>query len=271
MIYEHKSYRSFLKEVLAEKTKKNPKYSLRAMAKHLGFASSSLSEVMNGKSGFSLSSARRVAARLGLSTEETEYLCLLVQFDSAEDPEVKNSLLSRMSSTSPKKMAIHDLSVDYFKQISEWYHSAILEMADITKFNLTPLNISKRLGISKLEADVALERLLRLELLEKMEDGKIVRTQEHLLVQSNSTHNQALRTFFRQMMQKASEALETQSPKERVSGYETLPMSMDSMPEAKQIIEKFFTEMIALSRKNKKKTDVYHLALHFFNLTNEKG
>lgn len=79
-----------------------------------------------------------------------------------------------------------------------------------------------------------------------------------------------MRNFFRQMMQKASEALETQTPKERVSGYETLAFSPEALPKAKEIIEKCFNEMITLGRQYPKKKDVYHLAIHFFNLTNGK-
>ncbi len=172
MIYEHKSYRSFLREVLADRTNKNPKYSLRAMAKNLGFASSSLSEVMTGKSGFSLPSARKIAAKLELSSEETEYLCLLVQLESSEDPEIRESLLTRLTSLMPKKLMIHDLGVDHFRQISEWYHSAILEMAELYHFELSPIKVAKRLGISKIEAEVAIERMFRLGLLKKIKKEK---------------------------------------------------------------------------------------------------
>lgn len=270
MIYQHVSYRSYLREVLADRTKKNSKYSLRAMAKQLGFASSSLSEVLNGSANFSLMSARKIASRLELTAEETEYLCLLVQFDSSEDPEIRESLLNRMKSINPKKTTTHDLSVDQFKQISEWYHSAIIEIVNLRNFEFTPLNVAKRLGISKVEAEVAIERLLRLEILEKNKKGETVVVHDCLLTQSNTQTNQAMRNFFRQMMQKASEALETQNPKERLSGYETMAIAPESLPEAKVIFEKFFTDMLALSNRHPKKKNVYHLLVHFFNLTSGK-
>ena len=146
MIYEHVSYRSFIKEVLAERVKKNSKYSLRAMATQLGFSHSTLSEVMKGSANLSLSSARKMALKLNLSPLETEYLCLLIQFEATKDVEIRESLFAQMRGLNPTKTKSHDLSLDQFRQIAEWYHSAILEMVHLYKFDPTPLAVAKRLG-----------------------------------------------------------------------------------------------------------------------------
>lgn len=270
MVYEHLNYRAYLKDVLAEKTTKNSRFSLRALASQWGFSHSTLSEVMKGSANLSLESARKIASRLSLTPNETEYLCLLVQFEASKNPEVRESLLARLKSLSPKKSKIHDLSVDQFKQISEWYHSAILEMTQLHKFELTAASVAKKLKISKIEADAAIERLIRLELLEKDSRGRLVLVHNRLLTQTNAVTNEAMRKFLRQMLQKASDALENQNTKERVSGYETLPFSKEALPEAREIIEKCFSDMVTLGRRYPIKKDVYHLAVHFFNLTTGK-
>jgi uncharacterized protein (TIGR02147 family) len=270
MIFEHTSYRSYLKEVLADKTSRNPKYSLRALASQLGFSHSTLSEVMKGSANFSLQSAEKLASKLNLKSTEREYLFLLVQFEVTSDPQTKESILNRMKALNPKRVQSHDLSVDQFRQISEWYHSAILEMVDLTHFEFTPLNIAKKLGISKIEAEVAFERLVRLELLEQDKKGKFVRTHDQFITQTSPANFQALRNFFKQMLQKAADALETQTPKERISGYETMSIPPEALSEAKELTEKYFSEMIALAHRYPKKKNVYHLIVHFFNLTHEK-
>jgi uncharacterized protein (TIGR02147 family) len=270
MIFEHISYRTYLKEVLADRTSKNSQYSLRAMARQLGFAPSSLSEVMKGTANFSLTSARKLASKLGLPPKEAEYLYLLVQYESTKDAEIKETLFARMKNLNPSKTQVHDLSIDQFRQISEWYHSAILEMVDLHHFVFSPVIIAKRLGISKVEVEVAIDRLIRLDLLEKTKKGEIVRIHDQLITKSNAADNQALRKFFKQMLHKAGEALETQSPKERVSGYETLAIPPEGLDEAREITEKYFNEMIALGNKYPKKKNVYHLLVHFFNLTDGK-
>lgn len=270
MIYEHTNYRAFLKEELAVRTKKNPSYSLRAMAAQVGFSHSTLSLVMRGALNLSQESARKVASRLNLSATETEYFCLLIQAERTQDLEIRESILKRISSLNPKRVVADDLRVDVFKQRSEWYYTAIMGMAELPNNHINPLQISKRLGISKIEAEVAIDRLLRLELLEKEKNGRLVPVRDRLLLQSDATKDQALRKFYRQMLQKAGESLETQSTNERVSGFETIPISSEAISEARQITERYFQEMIALAKKFPKQKNVYHLIVHFFNLTQGK-
>lgn len=50
-------YRAFLNQKLKRRIEKNPAYSLRAMAKHLGLAPSMLSDVLSGKRNLSLDHA----------------------------------------------------------------------------------------------------------------------------------------------------------------------------------------------------------------------
>lgn len=267
MIYEHTSYRAYLKDLLAQKTAHNPRYSLRAMAKQLGIAPSSLSEVLGARCGISLTSARKIALRLGLSPEETEYFCLLVQLEASEDPLVRESISLRMRSINPKAGHSHDLSVDQFRQIADWHHSAILELVSLEGDRFNATLAAKRLGISKIDAEVAVDRLVRLELLEADDRGKLNRVHNRLVARSNAMQDQAIRKFFDQTLQKAAAALGNQSPQERVSGYETLPLAAEAIPEAREIVERFFSEMIDLSRRTPRRRDVYHLTLHLFNLT----
>ena len=270
MIYEHTDYRAYLKEELAVRTRKNPKFSLRAMAMQLGCSHSTLSLVMKGSLNLSLESARKIAARLGLSATETEYFCLLIQAQGTHDAEVRESIIKRMSSLNPRGIKGHDLTVDVFKQRSEWYYTAIMGMAELPNSNINPSQVSKRLGISKIEAEVAIDRLLRLELLEKDNLGRLIPAQDRLLLQSEATSDQALRKFYRQMLQRAGDALEVQNSKERVSGFETIPLAPEAIAEAKEITERYFQEMIALGKKHPKQKNVYHLIVHFFNLTQGK-
>jgi uncharacterized protein (TIGR02147 family) len=249
MIYEYVDYRAYLKEELAVRTRKNPKYSLRALATLLGCSHSTLSLVMKGSLNLSLESARKIASRLKLTDAETEYFCLLIQAEKTQDAEVRESILKRVSSLNPKGIKSHDLTVDIFKQRSKWYYTAIMGMAELPNSNITPVQISKRLGISKIEAEVAIDRLLRLELLEKNKQGRLVPVRDRMLLQSEATTDQALRNFYREMLQKASEALEVQSSKERVSGFETIPLAPEAIAEAREITEKYFQEMIALGKK----------------------
>jgi uncharacterized protein (TIGR02147 family) len=268
MIFEHVSYRGYLRNTLAERIQRNPAYSMRAMAQQLGLVSSQLSETMNGKAGFSLSRAVHVARSLNLDDDETEYFCWLVQLEVERDLKARDVILSKINRLRElrSQRKVHDIDVDRFKQISDWYHSAILELALLPEFNLTADSASAALGISRLEAEVALDRLSRLQLIIQDTSGSWKRATDDLAFRPAGTP-EALRSFYRQLMEKASDALDTQSSQERLSGYETMAIAPEALGDARRATDAYFEEMIRISKKYPKKNQVYHLLVHLFNLT----
>lgn len=268
MIFEQRSYRDYLRSVLIERKKANPAYSLRAMAKQLGFSGSQLSEAMNGKANFSEQSLRKIARKLKLNTKETDYLCLLGEFENQKDLMARENALQKIQKLTQRKAPILDLSIDYFVQISDWYHSAILELISIPNFTFNASNISSTLGISKVEAELAIERLIRLNLIEEI-DGNYRRVVADFVVQSNEK-NIALKKFYKQMFAKASDALDEQIPTERWSGYETFPVAEEALPEIREACNKFFDEVLEISKRYPNPQNVFHLLTHLFNLTNQR-
>jgi uncharacterized protein (TIGR02147 family) len=269
VIYEHANYRSYLRSVLAERVSKNPAYSLRSMARQLDMAPSSLSEVLKGKKNLSQQNAAKVATRLGLQIEESDYFCLLAQYETTKDLETKSRIQRRLHSFKPARV-VHDLSVDQFKMISEWYHLPILHLITLGKRNLTPKEIGSRLGITAIEAEAALERLERLELVHKDESGLYQKTPGRLMV-SSQVPSGALRNYHRQLLEKSIDALQTQTPEERITGSETFAFDRSRIEKARERVYRFLNEMAEEfgGGERASKTDVYHLSLQFFNLTKE--
>jgi uncharacterized protein (TIGR02147 family) len=266
MVFEHGDYRSYLRRELVERIQRNPCYSLRSMARDIGIAGSSLSEAMNGKANISQTLARKIALRLGLNSDETEYFCLLVQYESVKDPMIRASLQERIRCTGKSTHRAHDLSIDLFKMISDWYHSPILVMTGNRNFRFEPKEISRRLGITELEARTAIDRLLRLELIEEDGQGGFRRVHDRVTTQSPEA-SRALQHFYAGMLEKAKEALGSQTPKQRISGFETVELDEELLPEAAGIAERFFSEMVQLADRSKKRKHIYHVLLHVFNLT----
>jgi uncharacterized protein (TIGR02147 family) len=270
MIFEHTSYRGYLRATLAERVGKNSKYSLRAMATQLGMAPSSLSQVIKGTKNLSLETALQVATRAGLKSKEIRYFCLLVQAENEKNPILKDSFIQQINQNRPgSREKIRDLNVDQFKMISDWYHFPILELTKVADFEFNSKNIAKRLGISPVQAEAALERLERLMLLERGENGKYIEDTNRM-VASSIAPNAALRSFHKQMLEKAIESLETQTHLEKVLGSETFAVDAEKINEAREIINDFFERMVKLCTESSKKSDVYHLGVQFFNLTQIK-
>lgn len=268
-VFEHASYRTFLKSVLADRIARNGSYSLRAMAKQLGIVASHLSAIHNGAKNLSNEAALKISRKLELSSAETDYFCTLVQYENAKEPDLKNAFFERLQAMNPKR-EVKDLSVDAFKMIADWYHIPILEMTNITGINLTAKEIAKRLGITELESQVALERLERLELLERNAKGRYEKVHGNSVFKSDIP-NMALRRFHKQMLERAIDSLETQTPQERYVGSQTFPIDLAQLDEARSLIDEFRKKLVELFIRGKKKTHVYHLGVQLFRVTKENG
>jgi uncharacterized protein (TIGR02147 family) len=265
MVFEFANYKNYLKQLFVEKTKRNPSFSLRALAAQLGMAPSTLSEIFSDKKNLSVEKASEVAIKIGLNEKETQYFCLLVQLETAKSVDVKNSLQERLNNLNPKKKAF-DSGIDAFKMISDWYHLAILTLCSVTGLTLTAEVASKRLSISKVEASLAIERLSRLELLEQTPQGHYRKTKDNLLVDAPAP-SEAMKNYHKQYLDKAKEALISQTPKERLSRSESIAFDVSQLKEADALMDEFYERFNKLAEKSKKRGNVYQLSCHFFNLT----
>ena len=151
---ESETFRGLLQEELVERCRKNPNYSLRSFARALSVEPSALSQMINGKRPITEKMKLRLGAALGLHTKQIE------KFTTEGKSESKQPL-----------PAYQQMTLDSFALISDWYHYAILELLAIEGFKPDPAWIGKRLGITRSEANIAVERLFRLGLLEKKNDG----------------------------------------------------------------------------------------------------
>lgn len=129
----------------------NSAFSLRAYARKLGIQVSALSEILNGKRTISTKMASKILTNLGYGPLEIE------QITEQKAVDVNES----------------NLSLEYFRIISDWYYFAILSLAEIDNFRADEEWIAQRLNISKKEAKLALARLLKLGMLEVDKNGKV--------------------------------------------------------------------------------------------------
>jgi len=263
MIFEHTSYRSYLKTTLVEKLKTNPQYSLRAFSKFLNISHGQLSMVLQGKKHISEDSALNIASRLHLDEKEADYFCHLVRLESAKTVQSKEFIQKRLETLHPKQ-TFHTLTLDAFKIVSDWHHYAILEMTELDTFKSDPAWIAKRLKISKAEVDLAIERLERLELI-KNKKGTWVKTNEFFSVKSD-LRNDALKKFHRQVLEKTLASLGTQDVQERKFGNITMSIDPSKLKEAEKRMEVFRLELAKFLSRGRK-TQTYQLSTYLFKLT----
>src|SRR4051812_6095236 len=138
---------------------KNRAFSLRSFARQLQISPASLSQIFSGKRQVTLTTAKKICDRLNLSPlEEQKILAGLM-----------NSLPNLLKAKSHRQGV--DLEADRFSVIADWYHFAILSLTEVKNSQPEPRWIAQRLGIQVREAKAAMDRLLRLNLLERVGKG----------------------------------------------------------------------------------------------------
>jgi hypothetical protein, TIGR02147 len=267
MVLQSQNYREVLRNEIVERTKKNPQFSLRAFAALMGMPASNLSEVLNGKKNISVERAYSISEKLKFSVKEREYFVSLVQMETTKSETLKVELMEKVRTLNPRVQS-QNIAIDNFRMISEWFHFAILELLLAEKYDFNVKSAAKSLGISTYQVETAISRLIRLGLVAETVSGAYKVKNADVLVDA-TIPAQALRSFHQQMLEKAMESLETQTPQEKIVGTETLAFDKADLAEANKIIEECFQKIIGLSRKSKKRNSVYHLGIQFFNLIKE--
>ena len=233
-----------LKNTYLQRAALNKLYSQNAFARDLGVSPTALSQVLSGKRSFSPQNVRRIVKSLYLP------------------PDSEKQFRKNASSVS---LGL-SLEMEKFLIIAEWYHFGILNLAT-TDTVKNSVQISRRLGISREEADQAIERLIKLKML-KIEKGILKRT--HLSLDAGTDiPSAALRKHNRGKMELAIESLETVSIEKRDISSLTIAFDEKDMKKVKDEIQKF-KKRIQKICSGKNPTEVYSMNVQFYPLTKKE-
>jgi uncharacterized protein (TIGR02147 family) len=260
-------FRSLLREELIERCKRNPAYSARAFARDLRVSPAFVSQLLGGTRRLSEQKAHEVSRALSWPQQKSRVFTALVRYENARTTEAKEGIfqeLRTMPGALPSNYAFTDLSLEYFRVISDWQHLAIAELSQIEGFRPDPRWIARKLGIRATEADVALERLKRIGMLVDNGKGGLKKVD----IRVGDSPSEAIRNFHRQMIEKARIALDKQSPSERDITGTTMAIDPSLLPKAQELIRAFRWQLMELLESGRKRS-VYHLSVQLFRLDND--
>ncbi len=249
-------FRRHLQSELVLRCQKNPQYSLRSFAKLLGVEPSSLSRILRGQRNLTRTMLYRLAMRLDMDSKQIE------QFETQHFSEP-------LPSREPKeKRVFRPLSESHF-HISEWYCYALLELTRLEDFDPRPKSIAKRLGISVSQANIAIERLTEAGMIKVGPQGKIEEDTENRTTTLFQNTTEALKKAQRDLLAKASEAMDSVDFEKRDQSSMTMAISQSKIRQAKLKIQKFRRELSQYLEADPRKDAVYHLSISLFPLTLE--
>jgi len=240
------SFVQFLGFEFKSRQKRNPQYSLRAFAKSLEMSPAQLSQILSGKRNLTVKAIHRLSSKLSLSPLEKE-----------------NFLRSWSSQTQTievqQKRILQD---DEFKLISDWYHFAILSLAQIRNSCTQPSWIAERLGITVAQAKEAVLRLQRLGILGPGPDLEQISPPLSVVSEIPS---EAIRSYHRKILNRAQEQLEAVPVEERDFSALTVPVSKKNIGRYRSLIEKFQEDLSKLARPSSD-DEIYMFSCQLFPL-----
>lgn len=222
-----------LADELKNRKQRNPQYSLRAFAAALSVSPAQLSQILSGKRHLTIKCIQKIANNLALSPSEQDHYI--------KNWSMKKTHFEKEPSAQRERRLMKD---DEFKVISEWFHFAILSLAQLNGAMINFEWISERLGISVTQAKESVQRLQRMNILGPGPELK--RIAPPLSVVSDIP-SQAIRSYHQKVIVKALEQLENIPVERRDFSAITMPILVKNMTRYRQLIEKFQDDLLELS------------------------
>lgn len=170
------------------KKKRNPRYSLRSYAKKIGLSSGSLSDILKKKRRLTPQLGRKLLSKLDL--EESSKLKILKMIEAEENQTI---LLVAQEAN---------------KLIKKWYYFPVLNLLEITPASTSLDEISKRLNISKKQAQESLRFLVKKKFISLNPNGRGYQVHSNAWKTTDNIADEVIRSAHRKGLDLAKKALD---------------------------------------------------------------
>lgn len=245
------SFSIFLQDAYESRRKRNAKYSQRAFARDLGISPGWLSDIFAGRRVPGKKLTQRIIESLKLNPEESQKIY---------------HLLDRHRLLSDESGGAYQLKEDQFAIIADRENFVLLNLLETQDFRSDISWMAERLNISKFAAQKVLDRLQRLGLITF--ENKTYKASHQNVTTSNEVHHEAIREHHRQILQYGVESLAIDDPEIRDITSMTLPVNLEKLEKAKELIRDFRRKLATLLEEGEK-TEVYHLSIQLVPATKE--
>ena len=262
-------YRDLLKSEFNQRQTKNKNYSLRSFARDLNLDPGNLSKLLAHKKNLSLNKAMLIAKKLFDNPSKSQAFYHSVELSFTDNTETIKKLEKKIQSLMLEDFETdHNINLDEFETISEWYHLPILESLDPHFYLLGITDIAKYFDITPIEAHQAIKRLERLGFVE--EKNKRYRRIKSIVTSTNIP-SFAIRHYHLQMIEKSKKALLIQPLKFRHNSGLTIKIQKNKLNEFKKAIHEFEDKIIQMSQAfgDGSESEVYQFNTQLFSLKKE--
>ena len=231
----------------SKKREKNSSYSLRAFSKLIGVSSGALSEIIQNKRTVTHTTATKVLRSLNWNENEI------------------SDFLNEIKSKDKVKRDYQNLALDQYQVLSQWYYLALLNLIELPGEDHTNENLAQRLNLSVAVVEEAIERMLKLEMIET-KDGGYKRTHIRYKTTDDVTSS-AIRRYHLDTLELSEKALREIPTEERDFSSILLQMNPKHLKKVKEMILNFQDE-VSDEVDHDDQTEIYHLNVHLYPITN---
>ena len=226
---------------------KNPRYSQRAFAAHLGIHSGRLSQYISGERTISVSTGRKMAEKLSLDAAEADYFLHLIATD-------KEAVKTNKRTLADDEMAL----------MVEWYHAALLALLTTKDFKPDYAWMAKRLNLPEEVVKASMERLVRIGLVEETDKG--IKRKPGAVLAGTEVPSHFLRLSHKDTLKYVIDGIDRVPMEKRDVTSVTFAMDLRKVPMAKKMIRDFRLKMASKLSKGTK-TEVVSLSIQLFPFT----
>jgi uncharacterized protein (TIGR02147 family) len=185
------------------------------------------------------------AIALGINAEEAGFFRSLVALDQAETEAEKNEAWEQVASSRRFRNA-RRIEGEVFRYLSNWYFPAVRELALRHDFQADPDWVASQLlpRVTPAQARQALQTLTELGMLVQDETG--THPAEVSVATAFEVAGLAAHNYHRQMLERASEAIELADPDERHLSAITVAIPVDLVPRLKSELDTVMERLLHL-------------------------
>lgn len=265
-IYTYYDYQKYLSDFYHEKKSQNAFFSYRYISQKVGIDHALLIKIFQGKRHLSSRSIQAFAALMGLSRRKAEYFEFLVLYGKAKtDRETKHYFEKLLAFSN---IDSHKIESDKYEFYQKWYYSAVRELIRIYPIDTDFKTLAGLVepSITPAEAKKAVGLLQRLGFIRKNRQGFFEQT-DRFITTGDEWRSIAIRSFQKECMKLASQALETIPKVERDISTVTVTLDDEGFEKARERVQFLQKEIVDIAASCGNVNRVYQINLQVFPLS----
>lgn len=247
------SFVEILLNILNERVRSNPSYSMRSFARDLNVAPSTLSEILKQKKGISVKKASEIVAALKLPDWQANHFVNLVALNHSRSKAEKEKAKAEIE-LQKDKIIVGKLKENTMKSLTSTLDLAILECTYLKKFNNTPEWIAEKLKVSIKDIHESVARLQSVGLLKISEDGQWSDLSP-FFSSSDGIPSESIRAFNIDILRTMEKKIINEPINDRIMKSVVFSLEEQHMIEARNILDDAIARILSLSSKSEGKKD----------------